>query len=173
INEDAFPELDEEDRIIDYYSTIVRQYSPETMTTQYTSDSKDKDFVLKQFEQGNIDILLSMKCLDEGVDIPRTEQAIFCSSTGNPRQFIQRRGRILRQHPQKSFAYIYDLVVIPRTDPTSATFDLERNLARKELERVVHFSYMALNKYEAIERFREICEYYGLSLDTINEELNN
>ena len=173
INEDAFPDLDEEDRIIDYYSSIVRQFSPETMTTQYTSDSDDKDYVLKQFEAGNIDMLLSMKCLDEGVDIPRTEQAIFCSSTGNPRQFIQRRGRILRQHPQKSFAYIYDMVVIPRTDPTSATFDLERNLARKELERVVHFSYMALNKASATEVFRDICEYYGLSLDTIHEELNN
>ena len=49
-----------------------------------------------------------MKCLDEGVDVPRTEIAIFCSSTGNPRQYVQRRGRVLRLHDDKEKAIIYD-----------------------------------------------------------------
>jgi superfamily II DNA or RNA helicase len=137
IDDETFPDLTDENRIIDFYAAIVRRVSPTTTITQYTSDSADKDLTLKHFEQGKINALLSMKCLDEGVDIPRTEQAIFCSSTGNPRQFIQRRGRILRQHPDKGFAYIYDMVVIPRTDPNSPHFQLERNLVRKELERVV------------------------------------
>lgn len=112
-----------------------------------------------------------MKCLDEGVDIPRTEQAIFCSSTGNPRQFIQRRGRILRQHPNKGFAYIYDMVVIPRTDLNSPNFKLEQSLVQKELERVVHFAFMATNKYEATNVFREVCDVYQLNLDTIHQDL--
>ena len=114
-----------------------------------------------------------MKCLDEGVDIPRTEQAIFCSSTGNPRQFIQRRGRILRKHPGKKFAKIFDLVVIPRVAYGSPNFDSERKLVQKELERVVHFAYMAINKYEAIEGLKRICEYYDLNLDTIHLELKS
>ncbi|WP_019988805.1 DEAD/DEAH box helicase family protein [Rudanella lutea] len=172
IDEEAFAELSDENRIIDFYANIIRRVSPTTTLTQYTSDSADKDLTLKQFEQGQINALLSMKCLDEGVDIPRTEQAIFCSSTGNPRQFIQRRGRILRQHPAKSFAYIYDMVVIPRTDPNSFTFQLEQRLVQKELERVVHFAFMAQNKYEATEVFREVCNSYGLNLDTIHKELS-
>ena len=102
--EEEFPELEGDSRIIDFYSNIVRSISPNTHVAQYTSESEDKGNLLHSFENGKIDVLLSMKCLDEGVDIPRTEQAIFCSSTGNPRQFIQRRGRILRKHPEKKFA---------------------------------------------------------------------
>ncbi len=172
IDEEVFPTMTEDNRIINFYASIVRQVSPTTTITQYTSDSDDKELVLKQFEQGKINALLSMKCLDEGVDIPRTEQAIFCSSTGNPRQFIQRRGRILRQHPEKGFAYIYDMVVIPRADPNSPTFQLERKLVQKELERVVHFAFMATNKYEAMNVFRAVCEAYQLNLDTIHNELS-
>lgn len=172
IDEEAFPAMTEDNRIIDFYASIVRQVSPTTTITQYTSNSDDKELVLKQFEQGQINALLSMKCLDEGVDIPRTEQAIFCSSTGNPRQFIQRRGRILRQHPDKGFAYIYDMVVVPRADPNSPTFQLERKLVQKELERVVHFAFMATNKYEAMNVFRAVCEAYELNLDTIHTELS-
>ena len=171
IDEDTFPDLPDDSRIIDFYANIVRRVSPTTTVTQYTSNSEDKDLVLKQFERGQINALLSMKCLDEGVDIPRTEQAIFCSSTGNPRQFIQRRGRILRQHPDKRFAYIYDMVVVPRADPNSPNFQLERKLVQKELERVVHFAFMAMNKYEATEVFREVCEAYQLNLDTIHTDL--
>lgn len=171
IDDETFPDFTDDNRIIDFYASIVRRVSPTTTVTQYTSDSDDKDVVLKQFEQGQINALLSMKCLDEGVDIPRTEQAIFCSSTGNPRQFIQRRGRILRQHPAKRFAYIYDMVVIPRTDPNSPNFQLERSLVNKELERVVHFAFMATNKYEATNVFREICDVYQLNLDTIHLDL--
>jgi superfamily II DNA or RNA helicase len=154
-----------------FYSNIVRSISPNTHVAQYTSESDDKGNLLQSFENGKIDVLLSMKCLDEGVDIPRTEQAIFCSSTGNPRQFIQRRGRILRKHPAKKFAKIYDLVVIPLVAYGSPSFDSERKLIQKELERVVHFSYMAINKYEAIESLKKICEYYNLNLDTIHLEL--
>lgn len=171
IEDEAFTNVINDNRIIKLYASIVRRMSPSTTTTQYTSDSVDKDDILKQFERGYINVLLSMKCLDEGVDIPRTEQAIFCSSTGNPRQFIQRRGRILRQHTDKGFAYIYDMVVIPRSDPNGPNFHLEKNLVRKELERVVHFAFMATNKYEATSVFQEVCDFYQLNLDTIHIEL--
>ena len=63
------------------------------------------------------------------------------------------------------------MVVIPRTDPNSPHFALERNLVRKELERVVHFAFMATNKYEATNVFREVCDPYQLNLDTIHTDL--
>jgi superfamily II DNA or RNA helicase len=171
--EEEFPEVESDSRIIDFYSNIVRSISPNTHIAQYTSESEDKENLLRSFENGKIDVLLSMKCLDEGVDIPRTEQAIFCSSTGNPRQFIQRRGRILRKHPDKKFAKIFDLVVIPMVANSSPNFDSERKLVQKELERVVHFAYMAINKYEAIDGLKRICAYYDLNLDTIHLELKS
>ena len=166
-----YPDVPDASRIIEYYANAVRQIAPTAHVAKYISESADKDHVLSSFEAGEIDVLLSMKCLDEGVDIPRTEQAIFCSSTGNPRQFIQRRGRILRQHPDKQFARIHDLVVIPSSVPTGSTFDLERNLVIKELERVVDFAYMAINKYEAIAAVQAVCDRYNINPDTLDPYL--
>ncbi|WOK05074.1 DEAD/DEAH box helicase family protein [Imperialibacter roseus] len=168
---EEFDDLTEENRIIDFYSNIIRKESPTTTVAQYTSDSNDKQFILDAFAKGTLDVLLSMKCLDEGVDIPRTEKAIFCSSTGNPRQFVQRRGRILRKHKEKRFAYIYDMVVIPKYGEGTENFQIERAMVQKELERVVHFGFMALNKYDSIKPFEDICNYYQLNLDTIHNEL--
>ena len=166
--DEFYPDVPDASRIIEYYANAVRQVAPDAHVAKYISESADKDEVLSAFEAGGIDVLLSMKCLDEGVDIPRTEQAIFCSSTGNPRQFIQRRGRILRQHPDKQFARIYDLVVVPSSVPTGSTFDLERNLVKKEMERVVDFAYMAINKYEAIEAVQAVCDRYHINPDTLD-----
>ena len=104
-------------------------------------DSKDKrSLLLKSFADGNLDILFAMKCLDEGVDIPRAERGIFTSSTGNPREFIQRRGRLLRNHPDKMFSYIYDIVVIPATINREDSFgQMERNMVKSELKRVAYY----------------------------------
>ena len=105
-----------------------------------------------------------MKCLDEGVDVPRTEMAIFCASTGNPRQFIQRRGRILRTHKDKPMAYIYDLVVIPRIEKDSPFFSMERSMLKKELERVIDFASLSTNSSYAEKVLSETIEYYNLNL---------
>lgn len=173
IDELGDQELNEENRIIDFYSSIVRRINPNAKIAQYTSIDKDREFIIESFQRDEIDVLVSMKCLDEGVDIPRTEKAIFCSSTGNPRQFIQRRGRVLRKHKEKPFAYIYDLVVIPMVNSyPNDIFEIERSLVRKELERVVHFATMAINKYEASSIFENICEHYNLNLHSIHYELS-
>lgn len=80
------------------------------------------------------------------------QTAIIAASTTNPRQFIQRRGRVLRRFPGKDHASIYDLVVVPG-DPSSlsdAVFNVERRLFRKELIRVVEFARSARNEVEAM-----------------------
>jgi len=91
-----------------------------------------------------------MKCLDEGVDVPRAEIGIFASSTGNPRQFIQRRGRLLRKSPDKHFAYIYDMIVTPNSllSTDSEFYNLERSLVRNELTRVPYYAALSKNFYE-------------------------
>ena len=105
-----------------------------------------------------------MKCLDEGVDVPRSELAIFCASTGNPRQFIQRRGRILMKHEDKHMAIIHDLVVAPIIDSTSENYNMERNLLKNELLRVRNFATLSENADYAYNELEEIIHYYGLHL---------
>ncbi len=167
---------EEEVRLISRYVQTLNEESPDTKALSFIGNTKDKNVHLKQFEDGNIDILLSMKCLDEGVDLPRAEIAIFCSSTGNPRQFIQRRGRILRKHPEKHMATIYDMVVIPKFSSDSNSqehFKHEKNLIKSELERVIHFASMSENSYEAYNVFEEVCKYYSINIHALEESLNN
>ena len=105
-----------------------------------------------------------MKCLDEGVDVPRSELAVFCASTGNPRQFIQRRGRILRNHPDKHRAEIHDLVVAPVINAGDECFSMEQSLLKSELKRVRDFATMSENADYAYSELEEVLSYYGLSL---------
>lgn len=166
----------QEVRLISKYIQVLNEISPGTKCLTFLGNTKDKSVHLKQFEEGKIDVLLSMKCLDEGVDIPRAEYAIFCSSTGNPRQFIQRRGRILRKHPDKHMATIYDLVVIPNYNSFSnaqENFNLEKNLIKSELERVIHFASMSENSYDAYGAFDNICKHYGININALEESLNH
>ena len=105
-----------------------------------------------------------MKCLDEGVDVPRSELAIFCASTGNPRQFIQRRGRILRMHPEKRFAIIHDLVVVPEINEWAENYKMERSLLKSEINRVRNFATLSESADFAYTELEEILTYYNLPL---------
>ena len=131
---------------------------------KFISGIKNREAILDQFAKGEIEVLTSMKCLDEGVDVPRSELAIFCASTGNPRQFIQRRGRILRKHEDKHMAIIHDLVVAPIIDSTSESYNMERNLLKNELLRVRNFATLSENADYAYNELEEIIHYYGLHL---------
>ena len=167
-------ETDEQDiSLIDEYTKAVSQTDYSVMVKQYTANTQNRSAVIRGFEQGNIHVLTSMKCLDEGVDVPRSELAIFCASTGNPRQFIQRRGRVLRLHKDKTHAVIHDLVVVPIIKDDDATYEMERNLVRKEIERVVDFSELSLNSMDTYNSLRPILEYYNLNLTDFSSETEN
>jgi superfamily II DNA or RNA helicase len=162
---------DEDDvSLIDEYTRAVSRTDPSIMVAKYTSQTQSRDTVIEQFEKGNIHVLTSMKCLDEGVDVPRSELAIFCASTGNPRQFIQRRGRVLRQHDDKIHAVIHDLVVVPHIDNNDVTYDMERNLVSKELERVVDFADLSMNKSDTYKALKEMLDYYDLNLNDFSKD---
>lgn len=166
---DDFIEDQDDISLINEYTRAVSSTDNSVMVKQYTSNTSNRNEVIKGFQQGKIDVLTSMKCLDEGVDVPRSELAIFCASTGNPRQFIQRRGRVLRNHPDKTFAVIHDLVVVPNIDDES-TFEMEKNMIKKELERVIDFSNLAINKIDTYNELRPILNHYNLNLyDTQND----
>lgn len=73
----------------------------------------ERDWILKHFGLGATKVLLAIKCLDEGVDVPAARFGYILASSGNPREFIQRRGRLLRPSPNKEFAEVYDFIVVP------------------------------------------------------------
>lgn len=152
------------DKLIDKYTQIIQEISPTTTVRKFVSGIQDRDEVLRKFSTGETEVLTSMKCLDEGVDVPRSELAIFCASTGNPRQFIQRRGRILRKHPDKHIAIIHDLVVAPEFDSAEENYNMERNLLKGELQRVKDFAGLSENPDFAYTELEEITNYYNLSI---------
>lgn len=152
------------DRLIDDYTEAVMKLDKFITVKKFVSGQKDRDKVLSDFASGKLQVLTSMKCLDEGVDVPRSELAIFCASTGNPRQFIQRRGRILRKHPDKFMAEIHDLVVAPEVNPGSDSFRMERALLKGELMRVKNFSLLSENPSFSQIELKSVMEHYGLNM---------
>ncbi len=162
---DIDTETEEDIRLINEYTRAVSATDDSLMVKQYTASSKNREQILKDYEGGEVHVLTSMKCLDEGVDVPRSELAIFCSSTGNPRQFIQRRGRVLRLHKEKVHAVIHDLVVVPEISVAESNYNMERNLVKKELERVVDFSNLAMNKMNTYESLKSVLNHYNLNLN--------
>lgn len=150
--------------LINVFTKAVKDLDTRITVRKFISATNQKDNILEQFARGEIDVLTSMKCLDEGVDVPRAELAVFCASTGNPRQFIQRRGRILRQHSKKQFAYIHDLVVIPEVSPSSDSYEMERCMLKKELVRVNNFASLSENSSHTVNVLLDTMNYYNLNL---------
>ncbi|MEC4817356.1 MAG: DNA phosphorothioation system restriction enzyme [Scytonema sp. PMC 1069.18] len=134
-------------------------YKVSTYTAQ--TPLEEREVLRRQFESGELQGLVAIRCLDEGVDIPAIQTAVILASSGNPRQFIQRRGRVLRPHPGKDRATIFDMIVLP-PDLDRNTLEVERNLLRKELLRFVEFADLADNAGEARMKLLNLQKRYGL-----------
>lgn len=121
--------------------------------------------ILDLLAKGHLDAVTAVNCLDEGVNVPVVQTGIFMASSGNPRQFIQRRGRLLRKSDEtnKEHAYIYDILVTPPIPAQDPEFNLsERKLIAKELLRHKEFAEIADNEKDAIKRIKEITEIFKI-----------
>lgn len=106
--------------------------------------------LLERFQSGDLSVLIAMKCLDEGVDVPPTRSAYFLASTSNPREFVQRRGRILRRAPGKDHAEVFDAIAVPPETSSSANIDpAERAALKSQMSRIQEFGQQARNSVEA------------------------
>jgi len=125
---------------------------------------KDRIKILKDFADEDYDMILSNRVLDEGIDVPQAKRCVVLASTGNPAQFIQRRGRVLRRFDdpykdgsRKTHADIYDVLVRPRLDgmidPDS--LKLEIGMIRGQLQKIQQMSELAINKEYCMEKIRE------------------
>ena len=116
-----------------------------------------REEILKLFSEGSYKALVAIKCLDEGVDVPVAENAIILSSTSNPREHVQRRGRILRRAPGKKYAIIYDILVFPE-EPT----DVGSKVMKNEILRYREFAANAINSYDCLKLLRK---YYDMVVE--------
>ncbi|WP_323736084.1 DEAD/DEAH box helicase family protein [Methanosphaera sp. ISO3-F5] len=101
-----------------------------------------REKILKEFDDGDINVIVAIKCLDEGVDVPSANKVIIMSSSTNPIEYVQRRGRVLRRYKNKKIARIYDLTVIQNED---IRFN---SLNKNEINRLNNFIDTANNKLE-------------------------
>lgn len=152
------------DRLIQMMGKRLGIYS-----SSYTSqeDNKQRRELLNQFDNGDIETLVAIRCLDEGVDIPNTRTAYILASSSNPKEFIQRRGRVLRKAKGKEFAILHDFIVISQeisdTNQLSDTdFNIERGLLEKELKRVQEFASLAINGPKASQSLLKLKKLYSL-----------
>ncbi|MET9454124.1 DNA phosphorothioation system restriction enzyme [Streptomyces canus] len=131
---------------------------------RYTAETKraERRDVLQRFADRKLQVIASMRCLDEGVDVPAARTAYLLASSSNPRQFIQRRGRVLRRAAGKTMADIVDFIVVPPTDMPDLQDRTERSIVARELARVTEFARLADNEAETLDLLRPLRLRYGL-----------
>ena len=163
--------IDKEDgyelRMVDKMVHLLRNLGMQV--DKFTSDENrdQRKYLIDKLSNDYIDGLVAIKCLDEGVDIPSVERAFILASSSNPKEFIQRRGRVLRQSKKtgKKYAYIYDFIVIPNPEKDNldpGTYRMERNYLEKEFLRFQEFVEISENAYEIEPLVTELKEKYHL-----------
>ena len=139
-------------------------------------DMETRALIIDQFQKkGKLQAIVAIKCLDEGVNIPGIRTAFILASTTNPKEYIQRRGRVLRKAPGKEFAEIYDFVTLPRPlDSVSALTEdqakRDMSLVRNELARIKEFGRLSMNPMDAESLIWEIQDAYHITGDEPGEE---
>ncbi len=145
------------------------------VSTKFTSDedTNQRKEIIRAFKNEEIQALVAIKCLDEGVNIPAIKTAFILASSTNPKEYIQRRGRVLRKYPGKQYAEIYDFITLPR--PINDVYgiseeekNIDKTLVKKELLRIIDFAKLSINPSDSNELEDEIKRSYNL--DTINIE---
>ena len=178
VEQDGEVPIHDDIRQIDYISRMLNiDYG--MRTAQFTSreDTEERELRLRAFAEGDIQALVAIKCLDEGVNVPQIQTAFILASTMNPKEYIQRRGRVLRLYPGKKFAVIYDFITLPHAIEDVPYLDADVrsgdiSLVKKELCRLLEFERLAKNKHEADEIYSELIDAYELyDFDVGNESV--
>ena len=146
--------------------------------SQFTSKENisERERLKIEFAKGNnLQALIAIKCLDEGVNIPAIKTAFILASTTNPKEYIQRRGRVLRLSGGKENAVIYDFLTLPRpineiSSLTDEQLRRELTLVKNELTRAEEFARLAMNMAEAEKILDNIKQAYSINDFSINLE---
>ncbi len=149
-------------RHVESVSRVLSEFDWRTSIFTAEESLEERRQILNHFRSQIIHGISAIRCLDEGIDVPSCRTAFFLASSRNRRQFIQRRGRILRRAPGKETAKIVDFVVfLPRG--SSSTYDIEQGIARAELERICEFARLATNVGDIYSQIKDLLDYYDLA----------
>ena len=160
------------DQLSAVYDTL---YNEGYEVLQYHSKMQgNREQTLKYFERKG-GVIVSVKCLDEGIDIPNATHALILASSKNPREFIQRRGRVLRKSENKNFAHIHDAIVIPHSLREDAPV---ASILEGELSRAIQFGEDAVST-KSVADLKEIAIDAGIDYNQMaatgfeDDEVNN
>lgn len=139
------------------------------MTThRFTAEEniKTRHLLKEGFAAGEFQVITAIKCLDEGVNIPNIRIAFILASSRNPKEFIQRRGRVLRKAPGKTRAIIYDFITLPRelNKVRYGDYEQDKSMVISEMARIYEFGRYAVNARVAYEMLEEIQEAYCINI---------
>lgn len=137
-------------------------------THTFTSEENklERQQILRDFKDKKLDAISAIRCLDEGIDIPSLRRAFILSSSTNPKEFIQRRGRILRRSEGKDYAEIYDFIVVSSLDEeyirglSDDDLIIERKILACEIDRFNEFSSLAINSIDAHRKLMKVWNLY-------------
>ena len=162
-------DTNEEIRHIRFIKCILDKhgYKPSQFTAK--ENMQERMALVSEFNKGNITALSAIRCLDEGINIPSIKSALILSSNDNYREFVQRRGRILRKNAGKDNATIYDVIVLP-------TYD-QQAWARIEFRRYYEYARLSMNWHELEPQLISYLADYGLTIEDVDafdyEEMEN
>lgn len=146
--------------------------------THFTSaeTARERELIKNQFANRDpYQAIVAIKCLDEGVNIPSIKTAFILASSTNPKEYIQRRGRVLRLAENKPFAVIYDFITLPTpleyVGGDEGVMKLDKSIIKREIIRMIEFGEISKNPSEANALVNELREAYGLDLISKEDEI--
>lgn len=150
----------EEQRHIQAVKKVLTQHGFKASQFTATENMTERMQLVNAFNKGDISTLVAIRCLDEGINIPSIETAVILASNDDYREFVQRRGRILRTYKGKQHAHIYDMIVLPSSDCT--------NWAKIELRRFGEYAKLAINANELDSELEDQLMHYGITREEID-----
>ncbi len=158
----------EDEEQLSEYLIMMDNFDIEYRKIDGSTKDEDREIILGDLSENKIDCVIAMKVLDEGVNIKRLSRAIFISSSGNSKQFIQRRGRILRKVHGKKIAEVYDICVLvdTRNQRDNEFRKVEEKVTASEFRRLAIFSISAHNKLDCYSQLEKVGKL--LNIDVYN-----
>ena len=146
--------------------------------TKFTSEesAEERERIKADFAEGKqLQALVAIRCLDEGVNIPSIRTAFIMASSTNPKEYVQRRGRVLRKFPGKRHAVIFDFITLPIPLEKVRQYDPDviesvQSLAKREIVRMKDFAAIAENPFDSDSLIAKIQRSYNIESDSIVEE---
>lgn len=150
----------EELRHIQSIKRVLSEFDYKASQFTATENMQERMQLVDSFNKGEISALAAIRCLDEGINIPSIKSALILSSNDDYREFVQRRGRILRTYKDKKNAKIYDVIVLPKGD--------SKQWAAIELRRFHEYAKLALNWDELQDQLDDMLIQYGLTMEDVD-----